>query len=358
MLSYHQPPISGRQVHVTSSPERAVNNKSLTYPPVNGQHQAGASKPKLMEQVHQVLRTMHYSRRTEEAYSGWILRYIYFHHKRHPLEMGTNETRAFLSHLAVKERVAASTQNQAHSAILFLYREVLQLEMEAVMWAKKPETLPVVLSREEVKALLSHLSGTYWVIAMLLYGCGLRLEECLKLRVKDLDFERNQIIVRRGKGAKDRQTPLPLNVKAALQEHLRNVKSIHEQDLKDGFGITDLPYALERKYPQASCEFHWQYVFPSATITANWETKRKQRHYVSPSTMQRAFFEAVQKAGIHKHAHPHTLRHSFATHLLEDGYDIRTIQELLGHVDLNTTMIYTHVTNKGGMGVRSPADRL
>lgn len=255
----------------------------------------------------------------------------------------------------MKERVAASTQNQAHSAILFLYREVLQLEMEAVLWAKKPETLPVVLSREEVKALLSHLSGTYWVIAMLLYGCGLRLDECLKLRVKDLDFERNQIVVRRGKGAKDRHAPLPLNLKPALQEHLQKVKNLHAQDRKEGFGVTDLPYALERKYPQASREFHWQYVFPSATISANWETGRKQRHHISPTTMQRAFHEAVRKAGIN----PATAgRHSFATHLLEDGYDIRTIQELLGHVDLNTTMIYTHVTNKGGLGVRSPADRL
>ncbi len=314
--------------------------------------------PKLLDQVSAAIRTKHYSRRTEQTYKQWIKRFIFFHGKRHPREMGTQEVGAFISHLAVKEKVSASTQNQALSAILFLYREVLQQEIDFHAWAKKPETLPVVLSREEVKLILSRLSGTYWLIAMLLYGCGLRLDECLKLRVKDLDFDRNQIIVRRGKGAKDRHTPLPLNVKTALQDHLRNVKSIHEQDLKEGFGVTDLPYALERKYPQASREFHWQYVFPSATISANWETGRKQRHHVSPSTMQRVFVDAVRKAGISKHAHPHTLRHSFATHLLEDGYDIRTIQELLGHEDLNTTMIYTHVTNKGGLGVRSPADRL
>ena len=296
-----------------------------------------------------------------EAYVHWIKRFILFHKKRHPAEMGEPEINQFLSHLAIEGNVASSTQNQALSAILFLYREVLKREigrLDEVTWAKKPETLPEVLSREEVKAILSQLSGVDWLMAMLLYGCGLRLVECLKLRVKDIDFNRRQIAVRHGKGAKDRLTPLPQNLREPLQTHLARVKKQHEKDLAAGFGAVDLPYALEKKYPGTNRDLGWQYVFPSATISPNRITGMKQRHHASERGLQRAFHDAVRKAGINKHVHCHTLRHCFATHVLEAGCDVRTLQELLGHADLNTTMIYTHVTDKGTMGVRSPAETL
>jgi integron integrase len=337
---------------------------------------AEPNKPKLLDRVRAAIRAKHYSHRTEEAYVQWILRFILFHKKRHPAEMGELEINQFLTHLAVKGNVASSTQNQALSAILFLYREVLKREigrLDEVTWAKKPETLPVVMTKEEVKALMDNLSGVDWLMAMLLYGCGLRLVECLKLRVKDIDFSRSQIAVRHGKGAKDRLTPLPKNLIEPLQKHLAAVKKQHDKDLANGFGAVDLPYALERKYPGDNREFGWQYFFPSAAISPNRISGMKQRHHTSERGLQRAFHEAVRKAGINKHVYCHTLRHCFATHVLEAGCDVRTLQELsplrsltfglrrrggVGHADLNTTMIYTHVTDKGTMGVQSPAETL
>jgi integron integrase len=317
--------------------------------------------PKLLDQVRETIRAKHYSRRTEEAYISWILRFIFFHQKRHPREMGAREVNAFLSHLAVKEKVAASTQNQAMHGILFLYNEVLQMplgKLGEIIRAKKPERLPVVLTREEVKAVLANLSGVGWIMANILYGAGLRVSECMRLRVKDIDFGQNQITVRDGKGEKDRVTMLPQNVKQPLQKHLENVKALHEADLKRGYGAVTLPYALARKYPNAEREFAWQYIFPSAIISKDWESGQLERHHASERNVERAFKEAVHKAGIHKHVTFHCLRHSFATHLLEAGYDIRTVQELLGHNDVSTTMIYTHVLNKGPLGVKSPADAL
>jgi len=335
------------------------NHPPLQGKPVKGK--ATEAQPKLLDQVCGALRTKHYSYRTEEAYVHWIKRYIFFHKKRHPVEMGEKEIAEFLTHLAVKERVAASTQNQALSGILFLYKHVLRKEIGKVgeiTWAKKPATLPEVLSKEEVKAILAHLSGRCWLMAALLYGCGLRLDECLKMRVKDIDFARNQIFVRRGKNNKDRMVPLPAPLKMPLQDHLARVKNLHEWDLKQGFGGVDLPDALARKYPRLNRELSWQYLFPSETISPNKITGHKQRHHTSDRTIQRAFEDAVKKAGNHRHIHCHTLRHSFATHLLENGQDIRTVQELMGHSDLNTTMQYTHVLQHGVNGVRSPLDTL
>ncbi len=318
-------------------------------------------KPKLLDQVRQAIRTRHYSLRTEEAYVQWIKRFILFHHKRHPKDMGADEVTQFLSDLAVNHHVAASTQNQALSALLFLYQEVLKQEipwLHDVVRAKKAKKIPVVLTREEVKAVLSGLSGPAGIMAGLLYGSGLRLMECIRLRVKDVDFSYNQIAVRDGKGEKDRVTMLPLNVKESLQCHLQDVKHLHEQDLQEGFGAVSLPYALERKYPHANREWAWQYVFPAAKRSIDPRTGIERRHHVSQLMLQRAVKAAVRKADIAKVASCHTFRHSFATHLLEAGYDIRTVQELLGHRDVNTTMIYTHVLNRGGKGVRSPADLL
>lgn len=318
-------------------------------------------KPKLLDQVRAAIRAKHYSHRTEEAYTQWIRRFVLFHNKRHPAEMGEYEINQFLTHLAVKENVAASTQNQALCGILFLYREVLNREIGdigAVTWAKKPKRLPVAFTREEVKAILSHLSGKHWLMASLLYGAGLRLIECLKLRVKDIEFGYNQIIVRDGKGQKDRVTVLPKSLKEPLRRHLEEVKKLHEADLKQGHGVVDLPGALARKYPNAGREFAWQYVFPSSIISPNRETGLKQRHHAVEKPLQQAVKEAIRKAGIHKHASCHTFRHSFATHLLQNKCDIRTLQELLGHEDLNTTMVYTHVVDQGPFGVSSPADLL
>jgi integron integrase len=318
-------------------------------------------KPKLLDQVRGAIRAKHYSHRTEEAYIQWIKRFILFHNKRHPAEMGETEINQFLTHLAVKENVAASTQNQALSAILFLYREVLRRQigdLGTVTWAKKPKRLPVFFTRQEVKAVLSHLTGTHWLMASLLYGAGLRLIECLKLRVKDIEFEYNQIIVRDGKGQKDRVTVLPNSLKEPLRQHLAKVKKLHEADLKQGFGVVDLPGALARKYPNAGREFAWQYLFPSSVISANRDTGLKQRHHAVEKPLQQAVKQAIRKAGIHKHAGCHTLRHSFATHLLQNKCDVRALQELLGHEDLNTTMVYTHVAEQGPFGVSSPADLL
>ncbi|MFH1006279.1 MAG: integron integrase [Candidatus Latescibacterota bacterium] len=318
-------------------------------------------KPKLLDRVREAIRTRHYSLRTEEAYVGWIKRFILFHHKRHPSEMGEPEINAFLSHLAVAGKVSASTQNQALCAIVFLYKHVLKQELGdlgEVVWAKKPKRLPVVFTGEEVKAVLNQLSGTNWIMAMLLYGSGLRLMECLRLRVKDVDFNYNQIAVRDAKGERDRGTMLPQNVKRPLKEHLKKVKEVHEADLKNGYGTVYLPYALERKYPNVNREWGWQYVFPASQLSIDPRSGAKRRHHLGEKVLQRAVKAAILTAGINKHASCHTFRHSFATHLLEAGHDIRTIQELLGHKDVTTTMIYTHVVNRGGMGVKSPADFL
>ncbi len=296
---------------------------------------------------------------TEKTYVHWIRRFIYFHGKRHPLEMGETEVGAFLTHLAVKENVGASTQNQALSALLFLYRHVLKREfgwLDNVERAKRSKRLPVVFTKEEVRAVLHRLEGTKSLMAGLLYGGGLRLMECIRLRVKDLDFGYRQIAVRDAKGRKDRLTVLPDALTEELKRHLVRVKTVHEHDLREGFGNVYLPFALARKYPSAGREWGWQYVFPAFKRSLDPRSGIERRHHIQERALQRAVRQAVRHAGIHKPGSCHTFRHSFATHLLEDGYDIRTVQELLGHKDVRTTMIYTHVINKGGRGVQSPLD--
>jgi integron integrase len=319
-------------------------------------------KKRLVNQVRDVMRLKHYSLRTEQSYWNWIERFIRFHGMRHPTEMGEVEVGAFLTHLARQGKVAASTQNQALSALLFLYKEVLKQEfgwLEGVERAKRPARLPVVLTREEVNKIFAHLNGTTRLMAGLLYGSGLRLMECARLRVKDVDFGYARITVRDGKGAKDRVTMLPVKLAAALERHLRKVKAQHEQDLEDGFGEVYLPNALARKYPKAAREWIWQYVFPSRKLSRDPHAEaqeRPRRHHANETWLQQEVKRAVRTAGINKPASCHTLRHSFATHLLENGYDIRTVQELLGHKDVSTTMIYTHVLSQPGIGVRSPMD--
>lgn len=315
----------------------------------------------LLDQVRDVMRKKHYSIRTEQAYVEWTKRFILFHNKRHPKYMREKEVSQYLSHLATEQKVAASTQNQALNAIVFLYKHVLRIELGdfgRMERAKKPERLPTVMTRGEVNRILAAISGTYGLMAKLIYGCGLRLMECVRLRVKDIDFERNQVIVRDGKGMKDRVTMLPERLKPLLSEHLRRVKALHEQDLKNGLGEVYLPFALERKYPNAAMEWGWQYVFPSKRISKDPRGDKMRRHHINESGLQRAVQDAARSAGLSKLVSPHTFRHSFATHLLEAGYDIRTVQELLGHKDVSTTMIYTHVISKGGMGVQSPLDGL
>jgi len=319
-----------------------------------------SKKPKLLDQVRDEIRKRHYSRRTEDAYIHWIKRYIHYHGIRHPAEMGRPELEAFLSYLAVKKNVAASTQNQALNAILFLYRAILGIELDwlqSVTRAKKPARLPVVLTHEEVRRILEQLRGVNWLAVMLLYGAGLRLLECLRLRIKDVDFGYRQILVREGKGNKDRVTILPLAVETGLEEHLLCVKRCFQKDLEADAGHVKLPGALSRKYPNASREWAWQWVFPASRHYTDPETGVRFRHHLHESVIQRAVKVATRKAEIPKRVCCHTFRHSFATHLLQDGYDIRTVQELLGHKDVTTTMIYTHVLNRGGRGVRSPADR-
>jgi integron integrase len=303
------------------------------------------------------LRSRHYSRRTEQSYCHWVKRFIFFHNVRHPAEMAEPEINAFLTHLATNGKVSASTQNQALSALLILYRYVLGRplgKLGEVVRARKPHRLPVVLTRQEVRAVLSRLEGDRWLMASLMYGAGLRLAECLRLRVQDVDLEAKQILVRDGKGFKDRITMLPEAAKRPLTDHLERVKRMHARDVADGFGRVDLPDALARKYPKAAREWRWQYLFPQEHCWENPRTGQQGRHHMDESLIQRAVKAAVHSAGIAKHATCHTLRHSFATHLLEDGYDIRTIQELLGHKDVKTTMVYTHVLHRGGRGVRSP----
>ncbi len=314
---------------------------------------------KLVHRTRRIMRLKHYSLHTEKRYVSWIRRFVHFHSNRHPVHMGRAEIETFLTHLAVKERVAASTQNQALSAILFLYRTVLDRPIEFpidAIRARRPRTVPTVLSHNEVYRVLGCLSGRHKLMAQLMYGGGLRASECARLRVKDLDFALQQIIVRDGKGAKDHFTILPQTLAAKLQDHLQRAKLIHDQDLRRGLGAVHLPYSLERKYPGAEREWIWQYVFPSRQLSTDPRTAARRRHHVSPSALQKAVRSASKLARIEKRVTCHTFRHSFATHLLEDGYDIRTVQDLLGHKDVKTTMIYTHVLKRGGLAVRSPLD--
>ncbi len=315
--------------------------------------------PGLLEVMRDEIRKRHYSIRTEEAYLQWVRRYVQFHGRRHPAGLGAPELEAFLTHLAVARNVAASTQNQALSAILFLYREVLHQPLpwlDGVTRAKKPQRLPVVLTPDEVQQVLSVLEGTHQLMALLLYGSGLRLMECVRLRVKDVDFVRREIVVREAKGNKDRVTMLPQRVVEPLQRHLQRVKLLHEEDVLAGYGRVWLPHALAVKKPAVPAEWGWQYVFPSSRLSLDPRSQEVRRHHVDEKSLQRAIKKALAKTGIVKPATTHTLRHSFATHLLENGYDIRTVQELLGHADVATTQIYTHVLNRGGLGVRSPLD--
>lgn len=321
--------------------------------------EANTPPPKLLDQVRDLIRVKHYSIRTETQYLQWIRRFILFHGKRPPRDMGAPEVEAFLTHLAVSRDVAAATQNQALSALLFLYREVLGIDLPwlaNVTRAKRPQRLPVVLSRDEVRVILDRMSGIYGLMASLLYGTGMRLMECVRLRVKDMDFARGEILIRDGKGAKDRVTMLPESVVPALQVHLQKCRALFEDDLKKGKAGVYLPYALAAKYPNAPTEWGWQYVFPSGSYSTDPRSGAERRHHLDEKLLQRAMKKAVSAAGLTKPATPHTLRHSFATHLLERGQDIRTIQALLGHKDVATTMIYTHVLNKGGRGVVSPLD--
>ena len=343
--------------------EEAVAVDPSLRPVKTPDHQGPPPEPKILplDQVRQAVRMRHYSPKTEEAYVGWIKRFILFHKHRHPAEMGEKEIGHYLSSLATDSRVSASTQNQALNAILFLYHEVLGKEIgyvNGVVRAKKPRRLPVVLTKEEVKRALSCLRGTPWLMAMLLYGAGLRVMECCRLRVKDIDFSQNQVVVRCGKGNKDRYTTLPTAAKEPLLRHLHVVKRQHQEDLTKGLGDVALPNALERKYPNAGKEWGWQWVFPATSHYTDRITGEQRRHHLHESVLQRAFKETRFKAEISKPASCHTLLHGFATHLLEDGYDIRTVQELLGHKDVNTTMIFTHVLNRDGRGIHSPADRL
>ena len=318
------------------------------------------AEKKLRDQVRDVTRLRHLGLRTEEAYWNWIKRFILFHQKRHPRDLSSEHISQFLTHLAVDGQVAAPTQNQALNALIFLYRQVLKIELpqlEGIVRAPQKRRLPVVLTREEAEAVIARLSHSHRLIASLLYGSGLRLMEAVRLRVKDIDFARKEIVVRDGKGEQDRITMLPQSISKALEAHLDGVKGLHEQDLKAGFGEVYLPYALERKYRNAARELGWQYVFPAPSLSNDPRTGKRRRHHVLQLNVQRAVKKAVAEAGIKKHATCHSLRHSFATHVLEAGYDIRTVQELLGHKDVRTTMIYTHVLNRGGRGVRSPLDQ-
>ncbi|MEQ1674612.1 MAG: integron integrase [Candidatus Nitrotoga sp.] len=313
----------------------------------------------MLDQVRDKIRVKHYSIRTEKQYLQWIKRFILFHGKRHPQDMGANEVESFLTHLAVEGSVSASTQNQALSALLFLYREVLGIDlpwMDTMVRAKNPQRLPVVLTRAEVALVFERMEGGYGLMARLLYGTGMRLMECVRLRVKEVDFAQREILIRDGKGAKDRVTMLPDVLILPLQEHLARRRLLFEDDLAKGMTEVFLPDALARKYPNASTDWAWQYVFPSGSYSVDPRSGRQRRHHIDEKLLQRAVKRAVNASGIVKLATPHTFRHSFATHLLQSGYDIRTVQELLGHSDVSTTMIYTHVLNKGGRGVVSPLD--
>ena len=320
---------------------------------------AVASSPKLLDRVRWHLRVKHYSIRTEQAYVDWIRRFILFHHKRHPNEMGEREITEFLTHLAVDKHVAASTQNQAFAALLFLYQQVLERKLgfiDNIQRVSRPPKLPVVLTPTEARAILAHLKGDYCLMAELLYGSGLRLLECVRLRIKDIDFGYRRITVCDGKGLRDRITVLPERLRHPLQLHLQRVREIHQCDLRNGVGPVYLPFALERKYRNAGRSWPWQYAFPAAKVSIDPRSGETRRHHVSEKNLQKAVKAAMERARIRKPASCHTFRHSFATHLLEHGYDIRTVQELLGHKDVSTTMIYTHVLNRPGIAIRSPLD--
>ena len=314
-----------------------------------------------MQRYLAALSARHYSCRTKESYEKWLRRFLNIHHSHSPKTLGGPEINSFLSHLAVDENVSASTQNQALAALLFFFRNVMNMpigDVGEVIRAKKPQRLPVVMSRQEVRAVLAELNGDKWLAVSLMYGTGMRLMECLELRVQDIDFARNEIVVRNGKGAKDRVTMLPETLRKSLCEHLEQIKKIHEKDIAEGWGRVPIPGALDKKYPNASVDWAWQWVFPQERRWKDSVTSTEGRYHMDPSILQSAVHEAILKAGIAKRASCHTFRHSFATHLLESGYDIRTVQELLGHSDVKTTMIYTHVLNRGPSGVRSPADGL
>jgi integron integrase len=329
-------------------------------PPRTAAH-VTATKPRLLDRVRQTIRTLHYSPRTEEAYVYWIRRFVFHNGVRHPAEMGADEVRGFLTHLAVADRVSASTQNQAFNALLFLYRRVLERDLglvDGAERAKRPSRLPVVLSREEVRAIFRHLDGVALIVCHLLYGAGLRLLEALTLRVKDVDFHRSEITIRDGKGGKDRRTMLPASVTHGLAAHLERIHRLHQVDSSRGLGRVPLPGALVRKYPYADREWIWQFVFPASSHYTDRRTGLRHRHHLHETVIQKAVTAAARQAGLGKRATPHTFRHSFATHLIEGGYDIRTVQELLGHQNVQTTMIYTHVLKRGGRGVRSPVDDL
>jgi len=320
-----------------------------------------ALKSPLLVSLVEQMRLRHYSARTVDTYLSWVVRYIKFHRKRHPRDLGRDHVEEYLTSLAIQSNVSASTQNQALAAISFLYRDVLNIpleETERLTRAKRPVRLPVVLTRDEMRRLIGEMEGPAQLAAILLYGSGMRIMECLQLRVKDIDFASNQILVRGGKGNKDRVTMLPTAAESRLHEHIEEVRVTHARDMRRGGGRVDIPGALARKYPKASTEFRWQYVFPATRTYVDIVTRELRRHHLHPTVIQRAVADAVRSAGLMKRATCHTFRHSLATHLLEDGYDLRTIQELLGHSDVRTTMIYTHVLNKGGRGVRSPLDAL
>lgn len=329
-------------------------------------NQKDPSKPysnksrKLLDQLSDQIRLKQYSPRTEKTYRQWVREYILFHKKRHPNEMSVPEINQFITHLVVERKASASTQNQALSAVLFLYRNVLKIELDekALIFTrpKKSKRVPVILSPQEAHLMIENLTGPYKLLVQIMYGSGLRLMECLRLRVKDIDFENHRIIVYDGKGGDDRITMLPESIKAPLRQHLAQVKAIHQKDLAAGFGSVYMPFALEKKYPSAHKQWLWQYAFPASKLYTDSETGVTRRHHIHETALQRSIREAARLARIHKHVTPHTFRHSFATHLLQNGYDIRTVQELLGHKDVKTTMIYTHVLQRGGMAVKSPLD--
>ena len=329
-------------------------------PSNQGKGTSSTKGKKLLDRYREALRNRHYSYRTEQTYVSWVRQFILFHGKRHPVEMGETEINAFVTYLVNKKNVAASTQNQAISAILFLYRHVLEIELDekalVPIRPTKPKRIPTVLSKAEARRVIEQMSGVYRLMTELLYGSGLRLMEVLRLRVKDLDFDNRQIIVRDGKGENDRVTIFPESVLEPLRLQLKQVEAQHAIDLRDGFGTVHLPYALERKYPNANREFAWQFVFPATELSIDPDSGRRQRHHINKSSLQKAVKAAARRARINKHVTPHIFRHSFATHLLQNGYDIRTVQELLGHKDVKTTMIYTHVLQRGGLAVRSPLD--
>lgn len=352
--------LSGEELHIDPSlQENASRFQGSTPASLEPKRDEPTPTDQLLERVRHLVRLKHYSIRTEKSYLPWITQYLAFHHNRDPKEMGAPEIEAFLSHLAVNRRVSSSTQNQAFNAILFLYREVLKKKLDEsinAIRAKKPQYLPMVMTKEEVMRVIAVTPFEYQLMVRIIYGSGLRLMECLRLRVKDIDFGNHQILVHDAKGMKDRVTMLPEMLEESLRAHLERVRLLHQDDLAKGHGRVYLPYALERKYPNASTEWGWQYVFPARSLSKDPRTGEIRRHHVHENALQKAVKAATRLAGIDKSVSVHAFRHAFATHLLEASYDIRTVQELLGHKDVSTTMIYTHVLNKPGLSVKSPLD--